>query len=71
MPVDMADSNVMVESAGGTSVLVLDNVGTVQEGFYHCEALLVNGSTLVSSTATLEINGECGRLISLASWVYL
>ena len=60
MPVDMADTDVMVESAGGTSVLVLDNVGMDQEGSYHCEALLVDGSTVTSSTATLEINGECG-----------
>ena len=59
MPVNISDPDVMVESAGGTSVLVLDNVETDQAGSYHCEALLENGSTLNSSTATLELNGKC------------
>ena len=67
-PVNISDPNVLVESAGGTSVLVLDNVGTSQEGSYHCEAQLTGGTTLVSMTASLNSSGECAFTRLLQLW---
>ena len=67
-PVNISDPNVLVESAGGTSVLVLDNVGMGQDGFYHCEAQLKGGTTLNSTTATLEFSGECAFTCLLQLW---
>jgi hypothetical protein len=61
-PVNISDPNVLVESAGGTSVLILDNVGTGQEGSYHCEAQLTGGTTLNSTTATLDSSGATSNM---------
>ena len=72
MPVNISDPDVLVESAGGTSVLVLDNVGVDRQGIYHCEALLTNGSTIVSDTANLVYSGEFDMIEDFISfYVYM
>ena len=59
-PVDVNDPDVMVLSTGGTSVLVLDSVGTEQIGWYHCGIAWTGSDTLLNSShAYLQYNGEC------------
>ena len=55
--VNVDDPNVMVESAGGTSVLVLENVGMERQGFYHCQVMTSSGN-LVSNSAYLTFDGK-------------
>lgn len=58
-PVDSNNANVTVLSAGGTSVLVLDNVGMEQMGGYHCEVALTGSATpLISARGYLQYIGE-------------
>lgn len=57
-PLSNSDPDVVVESAGGISVLVLDSVGMEQEGPYHCEVVMNSGNDLVSETAYLQYNGQ-------------
>ena len=55
--VNISDPNVMVKSEGGTSVLVLENVGMEQQGFYHCKVMR-SSNNLASDSAYLTFNGK-------------
>ena len=55
--VNIGDPNVMVGSKSGTSVLVLENVGMEQQGFYHCE-VITSSDNLVGNSAYLTFDGE-------------
>ena len=55
--VNVDDPNVMVGSEGGTSVLVLENVGMDRQGFYHCK-VMTSSDNLVSYSAYLTFDGE-------------
>ena len=55
--VNIDDPNVMVGSKSGTSVLVLENVGMEQQGFYHCE-VITSSDNLVGNSAYLTFDGE-------------
>ena len=55
--VNIDDPNVMVGSEGGTSVLVLENVGMERQGFYHCKVMMSSGN-LVSNSAYLTFDGK-------------
>ena len=52
-----ADSDVMIETVGGVSVLVVQEVMVGREGGYHCETD-IGGSILVSREGQLVLNGE-------------
>ena len=56
--VNISDPNVMVGSEGGTSVLVLENVGMEQQGFYHCQVMTMRSGNLVSNSAYLAFDGK-------------
>ena len=55
IPVNISDPDIMIESLGGTSVLVLDNVSMEDEGAYYC---IVNSNELISGRGYLIYSGE-------------
>ena len=57
--VDLRNGDVLVQTVGGVSVLVLENVGTEREGMYQCEATVEGvASPLISQTAHLTFSSE-------------
>ena len=59
-PVSTSDPDVRtLPQTGGTSVLVLENVGPERAGSYHCQVTLDAGENpLVSGEGFLVVNGE-------------